>query len=1055
MPSILRAPHVLGGVSQLPPQDRDLSQCVDLDNAHLSVANGLRIRPPFSTIDTICADSVDADKWSYHFINLSPTERYLVVVGYDKVEVYDVLTGNPQTVHTPNGLNYTRGNGGSGTTDKAMRFCTVGDSTFIVNKDWLVKQGTTKYALQKDPFGGADVLPYKEAIIFVRQGDYNTTYTVTINGLTCSVSTPSESTANSRAAIATTAIASDLYDALVATNALRDSASAMTFQLMGSSIWVEGPNGRDFQISTQDGLADKGLRVIKGKVETLEDLPAKARPGMIVEITGAPGSNKDNLWVVYEETGDTEGLWRECPKPGVVTDLDISTMPHALVRNGLMRNLGAAEDLPHQPTSTNKVSTQYKNGWTTDGADVALSGSEDTSKEVTADGGAVRTPAVTGYDASLQRDVTIWYDIDLSQVRSQTDAKVTLSVNTGAGWSEVTSKTFASGANYLSQSFNTRMVVPNGTRFELKLNHGKVWSETPTKSRDPRLTAHGKASKRAGCIVAVQPGTYMMTGYPGEIWPKGMTASFKLDGTSFSTTLTADKTTAELNTALSALVDLHASFKSSYAAPSGVPVSTKVLDYFVVSTNSDAPVAVTELAFTLPQTTHCYIQGAGLTADAYVGKKVRNLTDRCEGTITSNTGTCVIVGSLTGGTVNKFRPGDVIAIIGTGASDWTFGEVNWTGRLVGDDDLSPLPSFVDRKITDVFFYAGRLGFTSEDRVLLSASTDLYRFTRATVTQLLDDDPIDIQSALKEACWWDSATPWNGKLLLSSAAGLQATLYGEPILSPATVKLEHLSSYVASPLCRPMTFGGSLLLANLQSGYGHIRELVLDQNGQASAREWTNHVPRYIDGQVKALAGDAGMGFLFAITDKARSGSPGSAGNSMFVMSRIPNGERDMLSWCRWNFQDGYCPLAVDFYDGYLYLVLAPYNTAWPLLMVKINVADPTADTTITDAGLYSIDFIWRPAAPYLREKSGRSLVEGRTQVQSVAVEAHEASSFAILVAPENRDSKLYTHYVSKKDNKRVPVMAKNDKATITIFSTSGACAFSGLSWEVTHTSRSQ
>jgi hypothetical protein len=51
---------------------------------------------------------------------------------------------------------------------------------------------------------------------------------------------------------------------------------------------------------------------------------------------------------------------------------------------------------------------------------------------------------------------------------------------------------------------------------------------------------------------------------------------------------------------------------------------------------------------------------------------------------------------------------------------------------------------VDRAIDEVFFYLGRLGFTSRENVILSQAGEEFNFFRQTATDLLADDLIDIQ-----------------------------------------------------------------------------------------------------------------------------------------------------------------------------------------------------------------------------------------------------------------------------------------------------------------------
>jgi hypothetical protein len=58
---------------------------------------------------------------------------------------------------------------------------------------------------------------------------------------------------------------------------------------------------------------------------------------------------------------------------------------------------------------------------------------------------------------------------------------------------------------------------------------------------------------------------------------------------------------------------------------------------------------------------------------------------------------------------------------------FTFGPVTWEDRLVGDLETNPNPSFVGAKINNLFFYRNRLGFLSNEAVILGRAGDYFNF----------------------------------------------------------------------------------------------------------------------------------------------------------------------------------------------------------------------------------------------------------------------------------------------------------------------------------------
>ena len=51
----------------------------------------------------------------------------------------------------------------------------------------------------------------------------------------------------------------------------------------------------------------------------------------------------------------------------------------------------------------------------------------------------------------------------------------------------------------------------------------------------------------------------------------------------------------------------------------------------------------------------------------------------------------------------------------------------WSSKEVGDEYSNPNPSFVGQGISNMFFFANRLGFLSEDAVILSQPGDYFNF----------------------------------------------------------------------------------------------------------------------------------------------------------------------------------------------------------------------------------------------------------------------------------------------------------------------------------------
>ena len=70
----------------------------------------------------------------------------------------------------------------------------------------------------------------------------------------------------------------------------------------------------------------------------------------------------------------------------------------------------------------------------------------------------------------------------------------------------------------------------------------------------------------------------------------------------------------------------------------------------------------------------------------------------------------------------------------------------WGDREVGDETTNPVPTFVGRGISGMFFYQNRLGFLSEDAVILSQPGDYFNFWNNSAITISDADPIDMMAS---------------------------------------------------------------------------------------------------------------------------------------------------------------------------------------------------------------------------------------------------------------------------------------------------------------------
>lgn len=298
-------PNFINGVSQQPFALRLASQAEEQINAYSSIVEGLTKRPPARFVAKLMA-GVPSNA-HVHIINRDLSEKYVVVAWNGDLKVYD-FNGVEKTVNFPNGKGYL--------TSSTANFgaVTVADYTFFLNKD-IATAMTTETIPSRPP----------EAIVYVRQGNYATTYRIVVNGNSVEYTT---GTTNGND-IQTTNIA---YQLAVKLNALNVAWYA---DVVGSTLWIHPRDGvTDFWLRTEDTMGNTALLGVKGQTQSFANLPAKAITGFQTQITGSAATDYDNYYVRFDSTGSDgwDGVWREIPQPGRKIALDPATMPYTLVR---------------------------------------------------------------------------------------------------------------------------------------------------------------------------------------------------------------------------------------------------------------------------------------------------------------------------------------------------------------------------------------------------------------------------------------------------------------------------------------------------------------------------------------------------------------------------------------------------------------------------------------------------------------------------------------------------------------------------------------------------
>ena len=298
-------------------------------------------------------------------------------------------------------------------------------------------------------------------------------------------------------------------------------------------------------------------------------------------------------------------------------------------------------------------------------------------------------------------------------------------------------------------------------------------------------------------------------------------------------------------------------------------------------------------------------------------------------------------------------------------------QIEWAPRVCGSEATSPDPSFIGNKINTMFTVQGRLGFAFNDKVVLSRSGDVFNFFRSTVTQVLDNDPIDYE--INETKRADDpvinlrhANGFAEQLILNSDRAQIVIPLDQPV-TPRNFLPSLVSSFECDPNCKPISVGSSILVPYSDGALGGLREIFT--NGPNSAKQdriLTEAVPRLLRGRPWQLSACPAEETVFARTTE----QPGLL--YVYRYKDINNG-RALSAWGVWSF-GGADILAFGVIESTLYLILdrpegptlesleiPPYvqteETARPLLMDRKTPIGParlrgriTQDTAVAPAG---------------------------------------------------------------------------------------------------------
>ena len=229
--------------------------------------------------------------------------------------------------------------------------------------------------------------------------------------------------------------------------------------------------------------------------------------------------------------------------------------------------------------------------------------------------------------------------------------------------------------------------------------------------------------------------------------------------------------------------------------------------------------------------------------------------------------------------------------------------VNWTDRLVGDNDTNPIPSFIGKKINNMFFYRNRLGLLSNEAVIMSRAGDYFNFFANSSQVVAADDPIDLQAT--------SVRPVSLNYTLSTSVGLVVFGPNEQfllstdadVLSPTTTKINTISTFECDPSVDAVAVGTAQAFISKSNLYSKLFVMLnIQKEAAASIDEVTQNVPEYVLSDINTMVSSPAM----SIISLGKTGSDTVYQHRFFIQ-----GETRVQTWYKWKLTGD---LRMQFFD---------------------------------------------------------------------------------------------------------------------------------------------
>lgn len=267
---------------------------------------------------------------------------------------------------------------------------------------------------------------------------------------------------------------------------------------------------------------------------------------------------------------------------------------------------------------------------------------------------------------------------------------------------------------------------------------------------------------------------------------------------------------------------------------------------------------------------------------------------------------------------------------------FTFSEISWNDRLVGDKETSsPDPAFIGKQISNMVFYRNRLAFISGDSVDMSRTGDVFNFFATSAIQAVDDDPIKISASTTRAASLRYAQAVQAGLVLFGEKQQFLLSTDGDILSPKTAKINSISNYECDKTLASVELGSSTIFASKTPLYTRLFEFTtFTATESPEYAELTVAIPELIPSTVDKIVASSTQSLI----------AVGSSGQKeIFFYRFISQGDSTVSTWFTWELSG---TLLHHFFDGSAYYAVTAFGTKVHINKFNLSQANEQGSLTL-------------------------------------------------------------------------------------------------------------